>query len=51
MVTHGVCLPFSDLMNTSPPPTYVRVRFEQVDKDHSKVELTHSPKWLVEVLN
>jgi len=34
-------VPFSDLMNTSPPPTYVRVRFEQVDKNHSKVELTH----------
>lgn len=43
-------VPFSDLMNTSPPPTYVRVRFQQVDKDHSRLELTHygwgnSDKW------
>lgn len=43
-------VPFSDLMNTSPPPTYVRVRFQKVDKDHSRVELTHygwgnSDKW------
>lgn len=43
-------VPFQDLMNTSPPPTYVRVRFHRVDKDHSRVELTHygwgsSDKW------
>lgn len=34
-------VPFSDLMNTSPPPTYVRVRFSSLDKEHSKVELNH----------